>query len=49
MARRSSLGKNAKVKQTAGDVLLGCIEILRKNYPTAVFFYDAEFFGVIAV
>jgi hypothetical protein len=43
--RMHSLGKKAKKKQTARDVLLEAVKIVRKDNPTAKFEYDKEFFA----
>ncbi len=44
MARMNSLGKRATKKQSAFDVLQGCIKGLKKNNSDACFYYDKEFF-----
>ncbi|MFX0200167.1 MAG: hypothetical protein ACFFCW_28945 [Candidatus Hodarchaeota archaeon] len=44
-SRMHSLGKKAKSKQTAKEVLEGCISHLREHYPDFQFKYDEDFFN----
>jgi ribosomal protein L29 len=43
--RMHSLGKKAKEKRDAADVLHDCIELLSKDQPGVEFQYDKAFFG----
>jgi len=43
--RLQSLGKKAKFKQTAKEVLEGCISHLKDRYPNFQFKYDEAFFN----
>ena len=43
--RERSLGKEAKFKQTAKEVLEGCISDLKPKYPDKKFDYDKDFFN----
>lgn len=42
--RERSLGKKAVSKQTAKEVLEGCISYLKHDYPNHQFKYDEDFF-----
>jgi len=42
--REGSLGKKAVSKQTAKEVLEGCISDLKKDHPDFQFKYDEDFF-----
>jgi hypothetical protein len=43
--RMRSLGKKAKSKQTAKEVLKECISDLKPKYPDFQFLYDEDFFN----
>lgn len=43
--RMHSLGKKAKSKQTAKEVLEKCISDLKPKYPDFKFIYDEDFFN----
>jgi len=43
--RRHSLGKKVMPKQTAKEVLEGCISRLKDDYPDFQFLYDENFFN----
>jgi len=43
--RERSLGKKAKSKQTAKEVLKECISDLKPKYPDSQFLYDEDFFN----
>jgi len=45
MSRMRSLGKKAKSKQTAKEVLEGCMSRLKDDYPDFQFNYDEDFFS----
>jgi len=40
-----SLGKKTTVRQTAKEVLEGCLAYLKKDYPDLEFEYDKDFFS----
>ena len=44
-SRMHSLGKKAKSKQKAKEVLEGCISRLKADYPDFQFKYDEDFFN----
>jgi len=44
-SRMHSLGKKATSKQTAKQVLEGCISRLKNDYPDFQFKYDEDFFN----
>lgn len=43
--RMNSLGKKAKAKKTAKEVLEECLSVLRKDYSDFEFEYDGKFFN----